>query len=118
MASQLEQVLRAFGGQIDPASLDTPEARRALLDGLISQRLVMSEAGRKHLFMTKAAVIDAIAQAPEFQENGAVLRGPLFQLPGEPQYDRGALRRRAADPAADGAPRQHDRPTRRSRRAR
>jgi len=70
MASQLEQVLRAFGGQIDPASLDTPEARRALLDGLISQRLVMSEAGRKHLFMTKAAVIDAIAQAPEFQENG------------------------------------------------
>jgi peptidyl-prolyl cis-trans isomerase D len=70
MASQIEQVRRAFGGQIDPASLDTPEARRALLDGLISQRLVMSEAGRKHLFMTKAAVIEAIAQAPEFQENG------------------------------------------------
>ena len=70
MAEQIEQVRRAFGTQIDPASLDTPEARRALLEGLISQRLVMSEAARRHLFMTKAAVIDAIAQAPEFQENG------------------------------------------------
>ncbi|MEA3195763.1 MAG: peptidyl-prolyl cis-trans isomerase [Betaproteobacteria bacterium] len=70
MAEQLEQVRRAFGSQIDPASLDTPEARRALLEGLISQRLVMSEAAKRHLFMSKAAVIDAISQAPEFQENG------------------------------------------------
>ena len=70
MTEQLEQVKRAFGSQIDPASLDTPEARRTLLEGLISQRLVMSEAARRHLFMTKAAVIDAVSQAPEFQENG------------------------------------------------
>ena len=70
MAGQIEQVRRAFGSQVDPSMFDTPEARRALLDGLIAQRLVMSEAGRRHLFMTKAAVIDAIAQAPEFQENG------------------------------------------------
>ena len=70
MAEQLDQVRRAFGGQIDAASLDTPEARRAVLDGLISQRLVLSEAGRRHLFMSKSAVIDAIAEAPEFRENG------------------------------------------------
>ncbi len=70
MAGQIEQVRRAFGSQVDPSMFDTPETRRALLDGLISQRLVMSEAARRHLFMTKAAVIDAIAQAPEFQENG------------------------------------------------
>ena len=70
MAGQIEQVRRAFGSQVDPSMFDTPETRRALLDGLISQRLVMSEAARRHLFMTKAAVIDAVAQAPEFQENG------------------------------------------------
>jgi peptidyl-prolyl cis-trans isomerase D len=70
MAEQLEQVRQAFGSQIDAASLDTPEARRAVLEVLISQRLVLSEAGRRHLFMTKSAVIDAIAEAPEFQENG------------------------------------------------
>jgi len=70
MAQQIEQVRRAFGAQIDPAALDTPEARRAVLEGLIAQKLVLSEAARQHLFMSKAAVIDAIAQAPEFQENG------------------------------------------------
>lgn len=70
MARQIDQVRRAFGAQIDPAALDTPQARRALLEGLIAQRLVLSEAGRRHMFMSKAAVIEAIAQAPEFQENG------------------------------------------------
>ena len=70
MAQQLERVREAFGAQIDPAALDTPEARRALLDGMIAQRLVTSEAARRHLFMSKAAVIDAISNAPEFQENG------------------------------------------------
>src|SRR5262245_32178007 len=70
MTQQLEQVRQAFGAQVDAAALDTPEARRALLEGLISQRLVMSEAARRHMFMTRAAVIDAISQAPEFQESG------------------------------------------------
>src|SRR5215213_5408209 len=70
MNAQLDQVRRAFGAQVDPAALNTPEARRALLDSLIAQRLVTSEAGRRNLFMTKEAVIDAIAQAPEFQEDG------------------------------------------------
>lgn len=70
LQGQLEMVRRQFGAQIDAAALDTPDARRALLDGLISQRLVMSEAGRRHMFMSKAAVIEAIQQAPEFQENG------------------------------------------------
>ena len=70
MATQLDRVRQALGTQFDPAQFDTPEARRALLEGLISQRVVMSEAGRRHLFMSKAAVIDAIANAPDFQENG------------------------------------------------
>lgn len=70
MAAQLEMVRRQFGAQVDPAALDTPDARGALLEGLISQRLVMSEAARRHMFMSKPAVIEAIQQAPEFQENG------------------------------------------------
>ena len=70
MARQLEQVRQALGGQVSTAELDTPEARKALLEGLIMQRLVMSEAARRHMFMSKAAVIDAIQNAPEFQENG------------------------------------------------
>src|SRR5258706_9810583 len=70
MTAKLEQVRRMFGGSIDPSALDTPPARQALLDSLVAQRLVASEAGRRHLFMTKDAVIEAIAQSPQFQENG------------------------------------------------
>src|SRR5882672_8128730 len=70
MRAQQDQVRRMFGAGIDPSVLDTPEARRALLESLVAQRLIASEAGRRHLFMTKGAVIEAIAQSPEFQENG------------------------------------------------
>jgi peptidyl-prolyl cis-trans isomerase D len=67
---QQEQLRRMFGGTIDPAMLDTAETRRAVLEGLISQRLLAREAGKAHMMMSREAVIDAIASAPEFQENG------------------------------------------------
>lgn len=67
---QDEQLRRMFGGQIDPAVLDTPESRRMLLDSLIARRLVASEAARANMFMSREAVIDMITRAPEFQENG------------------------------------------------
>jgi peptidyl-prolyl cis-trans isomerase D len=70
LRAQQEQLRRMFRGQIDPAALDNPESRRAVLDQMIAQRVVMSEAGRRHLFMSREAVIEAITQAPEFQENG------------------------------------------------
>ena len=68
--AQQEQIRRMFGGAIDPATLDSPETRRVLLDSLIAQRLVASQAAKEHLFMSREAVIEAITQAPEFQENG------------------------------------------------
>ena len=70
MRRQQEQLGRMFGGTIDPAMLDNPESRRAVLQGLISERLVAAEAGRAHMFMSREAVIDAITSAPEFQEDG------------------------------------------------
>jgi len=67
---QQEQMQRMFGGAVDPSMLDSPETRRLVLESLISQRLIASEASRAHMFMSRDAVIDAITQAPEFQENG------------------------------------------------
>ena len=67
---QQEQMRRMFGGSIDPALLDTPESRLAVLEGLISQRLIAREAARGHMLMSREAVIDAITSAPEFQEDG------------------------------------------------
>src|SRR5574341_711034 len=67
---QQEQMRRLFGGAVDAAALDSPEARRAVLDGMIEQRLIASEASRAHLFMTREAVIAAVQQTPEFQADG------------------------------------------------
>jgi peptidyl-prolyl cis-trans isomerase D len=67
---QQEQMRRMFGGAIDPAMLDSPESRRAVLEGLIARRLIASEAGRADMFMSREQVIEAITSAPEFQEDG------------------------------------------------
>lgn len=61
---------RVFGGAVDPAVLEAPEARRLVLESLISQRLIAAELGRAHMLMSREAVIDAITGAPEFQEDG------------------------------------------------
>jgi len=68
---QQERVKRMFGGSVDPAALDSPEARRALLDSMIAQRLMASEVARGHLLMSSEAVIELITASPEFQENGS-----------------------------------------------
>jgi peptidyl-prolyl cis-trans isomerase D len=70
LRSQQEQMRRIFGGAIDPSVLDSPESRRAVLEGMIEQRLVAREAARAHLLMSRQAVIEAITSAPEFQEDG------------------------------------------------
>ena len=67
---QQEQLRRMFGGAMDPAMLDSPEMRRSVLEAMIGQRLVQSEAARAHMFMTREAVIEAITNAPDFQEDG------------------------------------------------
>jgi peptidyl-prolyl cis-trans isomerase D len=67
---QQDEIRRRFGGGIDPALLDSPESRRAVLEGLIAQRLLAREAARAHMMMSREAVIDAITNAPEFQEDG------------------------------------------------
>src|SRR4051812_32861935 len=70
LRNQQEQLARMFRGQIDPAALDNPEARRAVLEQIVAQRLVATEAARRNIVMTREAVIEAITTSPEFQENG------------------------------------------------
>ena len=59
-----------FGGAVDPAMLESPEMQRSVLESMIGQRLVASEAARAHMFLSREAVIEAITGAPEFQEDG------------------------------------------------
>ena len=67
---QQDQLRRMFGGAVDPAMLESSEMQRSVLESMIGQRLVASEAARAHMFLSREAVIEAITGAPEFQEDG------------------------------------------------
>jgi peptidyl-prolyl cis-trans isomerase D len=72
---QQDQLRQLFGRNFDAAAMDTPEARRALLDSLISQRLVASVAARSNLSVSDEALRDAITSIPAFQEGGQFSKG-------------------------------------------
>ena len=74
LGRQQEQLRRMFGRNIDPATFDTPESRRALLDSLISQRLMASAAQKAHLSVSDEALIDLIHSVPAFQSDGKFSR--------------------------------------------
>jgi peptidyl-prolyl cis-trans isomerase D len=64
---QQDQLRQLFGRNFDPAALDTPESRRALLEQLISQRLVASAAVKSHLTVTDESLVDTIHSIPAFK---------------------------------------------------
>lgn len=67
---QQDQLRRMFGRNFDPAVLDTPESRQALLEGIISQKLVTYTALRSNLVVTDDLLVETIHSIPAFQSNG------------------------------------------------
>ncbi|HEX5093797.1 MAG TPA: SurA N-terminal domain-containing protein [Burkholderiales bacterium] len=70
LRQQQERLRQAFGPNADPAALDTPESRRALLESLIHQHLVADAALRAGLTVSDASLRETIAAAPAFQSGG------------------------------------------------
>ncbi len=68
---QQDRLRAAFGRGFDPAALDTPESRAALLESLISQRLVAGAALRGQLTMSDEELRETIAAIPAFQVDGS-----------------------------------------------
>jgi peptidyl-prolyl cis-trans isomerase D len=68
---QQDRLRAAFGPNIDTEALDTTESRLALLDSLVSQRLLADAALRGGLSVSDEALRQTIAAVPAFQgENG------------------------------------------------
>jgi peptidyl-prolyl cis-trans isomerase D len=67
---QQDQLRRMFGRSFDPSVLDTPESRKALLDGMISQRLVSWTAFKSNLVVTDDMLVDTLHSIPAFQNGG------------------------------------------------
>lgn len=57
---QMEQFRQRFGSQFDPKLFDTPEAKRRILDNLVSQRVLGIEAARDHLSVSDKALQESI----------------------------------------------------------
>lgn len=67
---QQERLRSIFGRNFDPSAMDTPETRAALLEQMISQRLVASEAVRASLLIGDDALLETITAIPAFQAGG------------------------------------------------
>ena len=66
----LERYRRQFGDNLDQKLLKTLGLRRQAVDQLINQRLLLQEAGRLGLHVTKEDLTTAIRNVPAFQNNG------------------------------------------------
>ncbi len=68
--NQLEQLRQRLGTQFDPAVVDTPEARRQLLDDQVNHQLLAQVAVDAHFSVSDGTLRDTIAAIPQVQDNG------------------------------------------------
>lgn len=69
-----DQLRSVLGRGFDPALLDTPEARRQLLDQLVAQRVVTLYLARSQLGVTDEQLRELLEAEPAFQEDGKFSR--------------------------------------------
>lgn len=70
LKEQQDRMRGAMGERFDPAILDRPEARQSVLDGLVQQRLLATEANRVGFKVPDTLLASIIAEIPEFQQDG------------------------------------------------
>ena len=61
---------RMVGSRVDPALLDTPELRFAVLESIVRQRLLLNQAVREGVLIPDAQLQQVISEQPAFQEGG------------------------------------------------
>jgi len=71
---QSEIYREQFRGQFDASIMDNPEIRRAVLDGLVNEKLVAIGSERSGLRIPDVALAERITRMPEFQVDGRFSR--------------------------------------------
>jgi peptidyl-prolyl cis-trans isomerase D len=66
----LRQQQDQLRGRIDPSFLDSPIIRREVLEGMISQRLLLQHAARSYLAVPDDVLVDTTMAIPAFQVDG------------------------------------------------
>ncbi|HUH88871.1 MAG TPA: SurA N-terminal domain-containing protein [Pusillimonas sp.] len=68
--NQLQRMQASAGSAFDPSTLDTTQARTALLESLIQRRLIINEATQERFSVSDARLREAIASIPELWVDG------------------------------------------------
>ncbi|UYO95304.1 SurA N-terminal domain-containing protein [Pollutimonas sp. M17] len=68
--NQLQQLQQNSQGGFDPAVLDNPAARRALLESLIDRQVLVSSATKERFSVSDAVLRQTIAAMPQLQVDG------------------------------------------------
>lgn len=67
LREQIATLQRQYGADFDPAVMDSPESRRALLDQLINQRVLFAVLKKRGLNVSDEVLRNSIAEIPAFQ---------------------------------------------------
>ncbi len=67
---QQDRMRQSMGANFRPEAMNTPEARRAVLNSLVDQRLLLLEAGKGRLGASDDLLRDIIGKIQALQENG------------------------------------------------
>ncbi|MBU0752268.1 MAG: SurA N-terminal domain-containing protein [Gammaproteobacteria bacterium] len=70
LREQQERLRPMLGGNANPAMLDNPELRRAVVDTMVNQRLLTLNARKAKLTVSDAQLAEFIASVPQLQDNG------------------------------------------------
>lgn len=70
LRDQQERLRAQMKGEVDSKLLDNPEARKAILDDLIDQRLLMLEASKKKMLVSDDMIRRTIASIDAFKADG------------------------------------------------
>src|SRR5713101_2176599 len=74
LRQQQERLRGMLGRNFDPGIFDSPAIRLELLEGMISQRLMMQHAARNHLTVSDETLVDTTMSIPAFQVDGKFSR--------------------------------------------
>ena len=70
MREQQDRLRQQLGGKLDPVLFESPAMRRAVLDSLITQRLLAEQARAAKMAVGDQQLAQFIATVPSLQENG------------------------------------------------
>jgi peptidyl-prolyl cis-trans isomerase D len=70
MREQQDRMRAQLGGKVDPAMFETPQMRRAVLDSLVTQKVLAQQTQKAGLMIGNEQLAQFIAGVPSLQENG------------------------------------------------